>query len=303
MRRDENVWRLTASATFCLEPAGDSPTRSHLYLAVLLGCVPVIFDGDAPDYHPTSSTSTMSTSPSTSTSTRTSTINTSTISSSSEEARSVSEATPWAWRRQQRPTTPHPSSGTPSSLPPPHLLDYESFAVRFDMAQLRNASFDLVQVLIDMPASEVRRLQRGVDRAARLMRYAPTSQAPPLWGQHQHQHQQKTEKKADEVEQGLLEGGSGGATAATASTTTNIRKGGVVRGSSRHGNNAGDYTAAEIRSNKIGATVAAGPGHGPGLAAEMTPSGLASGLGGQSEDADAFSQLFEVLRLARRLRR
>ena len=52
VRRGEHLWRLTASATFCVEPAGDSPTRSHLYIAVLLGCIPVIIDGDAPDYHP-----------------------------------------------------------------------------------------------------------------------------------------------------------------------------------------------------------------------------------------------------------
>ena len=33
-----------ANADFCLEPAGDTPTRSHLYLSVLNGCIPVIFD-------------------------------------------------------------------------------------------------------------------------------------------------------------------------------------------------------------------------------------------------------------------
>ena len=33
-----------ANADFCLEPSGDTPTRSHLYLSVLHGCIPVIFD-------------------------------------------------------------------------------------------------------------------------------------------------------------------------------------------------------------------------------------------------------------------
>jgi len=32
------------SSQFCIEPAGDSPTRSHFYAAALLGCVPVIVE-------------------------------------------------------------------------------------------------------------------------------------------------------------------------------------------------------------------------------------------------------------------
>lgn len=39
------VWDLALSSTFCLEPAGDTLTRSHFYVAVLSGCIPVIFDG------------------------------------------------------------------------------------------------------------------------------------------------------------------------------------------------------------------------------------------------------------------
>lgn len=35
---------LAERSDFCLEPAGDTPTRSHFYLAVLSGCIPVIFD-------------------------------------------------------------------------------------------------------------------------------------------------------------------------------------------------------------------------------------------------------------------
>ena len=40
-----SVWALTVQSTFCLEPPGDTLTRSHLYVAVLGGCIPVIFDG------------------------------------------------------------------------------------------------------------------------------------------------------------------------------------------------------------------------------------------------------------------
>lgn len=34
---------LLQSARFCLEPPGDTPTRSHFYVAARYGCIPVIF--------------------------------------------------------------------------------------------------------------------------------------------------------------------------------------------------------------------------------------------------------------------
>mmetsp|Transcript_42213 Transcript_42213/g.121256 ORF Transcript_42213/g.121256 Transcript_42213/m.121256 type:complete len:493 (-) Transcript_42213:82-1560(-) len=40
------------NSVFCLEPPGDTLTRSHLYVAVLTGCVPVIFDGGHTSYGP-----------------------------------------------------------------------------------------------------------------------------------------------------------------------------------------------------------------------------------------------------------
>jgi len=40
------------NSVFCLEPPGDTLTRSHLYVAVLSGCVPVIFDGGHNAYGP-----------------------------------------------------------------------------------------------------------------------------------------------------------------------------------------------------------------------------------------------------------
>ena len=36
---------LADRSEFCLEPPGDTPTRSHLYLSIMSGCIPVIFDG------------------------------------------------------------------------------------------------------------------------------------------------------------------------------------------------------------------------------------------------------------------
>jgi hypothetical protein len=44
-------WELMVASTFCMEPAGDTMTRSHFYAAVLSGCIPVIFDGGVDDFH------------------------------------------------------------------------------------------------------------------------------------------------------------------------------------------------------------------------------------------------------------
>ncbi|KAJ1639875.1 hypothetical protein T492DRAFT_898941 [Pavlovales sp. CCMP2436] len=38
------MFKVIANARFCVEPPGDSQLRSHLTIAVLFGCVPVIFD-------------------------------------------------------------------------------------------------------------------------------------------------------------------------------------------------------------------------------------------------------------------
>ena len=45
---------MAASSTFCLQPQSDTLVRSHLYVSILTGCIPVIFDGFAwPDGEPT----------------------------------------------------------------------------------------------------------------------------------------------------------------------------------------------------------------------------------------------------------
>jgi hypothetical protein len=38
------LWEVAVNSDFCLEPDGDTPTRSHLFVAVQAGCIPVIFD-------------------------------------------------------------------------------------------------------------------------------------------------------------------------------------------------------------------------------------------------------------------
>jgi len=45
-------YETSLNSVFCLEPPGDTLTRSHLYVAVLTGCVPVIFDGGHDSYGP-----------------------------------------------------------------------------------------------------------------------------------------------------------------------------------------------------------------------------------------------------------
>mmetsp|Transcript_8049 Transcript_8049/g.18976 ORF Transcript_8049/g.18976 Transcript_8049/m.18976 type:complete len:336 (-) Transcript_8049:73-1080(-) len=43
--RRTHMYAQAAHAVFCVEPSGDTLTRSHLYVAIQAGCVPVIFDG------------------------------------------------------------------------------------------------------------------------------------------------------------------------------------------------------------------------------------------------------------------
>merc|ERR1719272_2166521 len=40
-----SFWDVLANSHFCIEPPGDTLIRSHFYLAVQSGCIPVIFDG------------------------------------------------------------------------------------------------------------------------------------------------------------------------------------------------------------------------------------------------------------------
>ncbi len=47
---DATFWGSLADSAFCLEPPGDTLTRSHVYAAILSGCVPVMFDGGVDDF-------------------------------------------------------------------------------------------------------------------------------------------------------------------------------------------------------------------------------------------------------------
>lgn len=50
------LWATEAASLFCLQPPGDALTRSHFYVAVQAGCIPVIFDGTHPSHSLTKQT-------------------------------------------------------------------------------------------------------------------------------------------------------------------------------------------------------------------------------------------------------
>lgn len=53
----KSLFDQTANSAFCLQPAGDTLTRSHYYLSILSGCIPVIFEPSArSDYEDTQHT-------------------------------------------------------------------------------------------------------------------------------------------------------------------------------------------------------------------------------------------------------
>jgi len=204
--RHDNLWRLTVSSTFCVQPAGDTPTRSHLYLSVLLGCIPVLLEGGAPAYG--------------------------------------SGPTAWAFRRKDRNKVKdaHRDNGDDDdddgngngkedggSFQGLEGLDYDSFCVRFNAselattfdastltekggrhnkeqedtvgtvgaaagrgvttdaagerglttttvkagAQVHSTKIDLVSALAALSPARVATLRKGLDEAAHLLRYAP----------------------------------------------------------------------------------------------------------------------------------
>ncbi len=124
---------------FCVEAAGDSPTRSHFYLAALSGCVPVLLDGDALSFGP--------------------------------------GPTPWAFRRRPAALNTAPDGGTggphrgDDGSPPrrPYELDYESFTVRVNATL---APETLLATLAAIGPERLAALRQGLDLAARRLSYA-----------------------------------------------------------------------------------------------------------------------------------
>ena len=46
----DSMHQLAATSRYCLEPGGNTPTRSHFYVAALFGCIPVLFEGGNINY-------------------------------------------------------------------------------------------------------------------------------------------------------------------------------------------------------------------------------------------------------------
>ena len=46
----EAMSQLAATSRFCLEPGGDTPTRSHFYVSAIFGCIPILLDGGSAEY-------------------------------------------------------------------------------------------------------------------------------------------------------------------------------------------------------------------------------------------------------------
>jgi len=144
--RSSHLWRLTASTTFCVEPAGDTPTRSHLYVAALSGCIPVLLDGDAPQYNQGS--------------------------------------TPWAFRSDSNDDRRGDKDASFSSLlsgaefsgnPIASWagLDYRKFTVRLNASALTAGNISLATALQEVPRARIAEMRRHLDAAALLLRYSP----------------------------------------------------------------------------------------------------------------------------------
>ena len=128
------------NAQLCLEPGGDAPTRSHTCIAILCGCVPVIFDHEASGHGNTSS--------------------------SMRETTHFDGRLPtaWPWRDV------HGNKG-------PTSLDYADFAVVVDVRPIARGETTMAAVLRGVAATPVAdparflSLRRGLDRAARWMAF------------------------------------------------------------------------------------------------------------------------------------
>lgn len=153
----ERIWMLAANSVFCLEPPGDTLTRSHFSISVLSGCIPVIFDGgDGSDlYQP-------------------------------------SRPTYWPWRLVPEDMVPRPGhmrqAALATALNARAGLDYSTFTVTVNSSDVLGFSnaldggyMSFMTRLVAMPTEEpalLASLQKGVDAAAPAFVYAPSRTRP-----------------------------------------------------------------------------------------------------------------------------
>ena len=130
-----DMFQIALASKFCLEPAGDTLTRSHFYVALLCGCIPVIIDGEGTEnYRATARTS-------------------------------------WPWRSLYPEAGPHAVGGSSGSP----WIDYNSFAVVLNFTTVQaNGLASEIEALVHMETRQPARyaaLRRGVDRVAKTMHY------------------------------------------------------------------------------------------------------------------------------------
>jgi len=158
-----------ARSQFCLEPSGDTLLRSHFYLAVLHGCVPVLFDGMHTNFNP----------------------------ETQHEGTSISRVAWWAWRKPtveqltdvagftaeqlaqiESGSIPSPGlSQTPLGMSGLDLgLDFSKFAFVFGRSALTDGGW-LRTLRLAAKDGTLERKQKELDRVARLFWYAPSAKA------------------------------------------------------------------------------------------------------------------------------
>jgi hypothetical protein len=148
------TFALAASATFCIETDSDSNIRSHLYVAMISGCIPVIFDGLGP-YNTDGETECRN----------------------GVEACATAYERPmqWASRQPQLIALLRSIAGTTDAV---QNLNYSRFALIYSSPQLLRGMLDhVVAELIALASTKthrhrLRRLQRGLLHAAPFVRFA-----------------------------------------------------------------------------------------------------------------------------------
>jgi hypothetical protein len=148
---------LASQATLCIEPTSDDMMRSHFYLGVQAGCVPVIFDGSG-DQSDTRGGPGM--------------------------YGVVRQPTKWAWRQTELLDKLRRVRGDEGAEPFLRRANYSAFALPYFSADLTADRLGgLARELVALAtkpahAARLQALQAAVERAAPLMRWAPPSEPP-----------------------------------------------------------------------------------------------------------------------------
>jgi hypothetical protein len=132
------MYNLAVRSQFCLQPAGDTLTRSHFFVSVLSGCVPVIFDRQVSSLY--------------------------------------SSAVPTWWPWRSSPNDPRAKVLSRKDGDSNPFVDYHNFTVVFDASKVASsADFEKCTVaLLEMPQRDPARyagLRAGLDRVGKLMHY------------------------------------------------------------------------------------------------------------------------------------